>query len=50
MKLWELIVELEKLEQQGKRDYEVKVVFWSDEATVDKKNILVNDEDKTVYL
>jgi len=50
MKLWELIVELEKLEQEGKRDYEVKVMFWSDETSVNKDNIWANDNNEVIYL
>jgi hypothetical protein len=37
MKLWELIVELEKLEQQGKRDYNVQFDYVEfDEVYVDE--------------
>jgi len=50
MKLWELIVKLEELEQQGKRDYKVKVMFWSDEASINRDGIWTNDDDKTIYL
>jgi len=48
MKLYELIIELEKLEQQGKRDYEVKVVFWSNEAILE--DVLYNDTSKEIIL
>ena len=48
MKLEELIIELEKLEQQGKGYYEVKAMFWSDEASID--DIWTNDNAKTIYL
>jgi len=48
MKLWELIVELEKLEQEGKRDYQVRVSLFGDEANVIE--ILCFDEIKAIYL
>jgi len=48
MKLRDLIIELEKLEQQGKGDYEVKVVFWSNEAIL--KDVLYNDVSKEIIL
>jgi len=49
MKLYELIQKLEKLEQEGKRDYEVKVAVYNDEYAIDEK-INYDDHHKMVYL
>ena len=48
MKLRDLIIELEKLDLQGKGDYEVKVVFWSDEGILE--DVLYNDSSKEIIL
>jgi len=48
MKLRNLIIELEKLDLQGKGDYEVKVVFWSDEGILE--DVLYNDVSKEIIL
>ena len=48
VKIWGLIIELEKLEQQGKRDYDIRVSFFGDEADV--TDVLCFDEIKTIYL
>ena len=48
MKLRDLIIELEKLDLQGKGDYEVKIVFWSDEGILE--DVLYNDVSKEIIL
>jgi len=48
VKLRDLIIELEKLDLQGKGDYEVKVVFWSNEAIVE--DVLYSDASKEIIL
>ena len=48
MKLRDLIIELQKLDLQGKGDYEVKVVFWSDEGILE--DVLYNDASKEIIL
>ena len=48
MKLRDLIIELEKLDLQGKGDYEVKVVGGSDEGILE--DVLYNDSSKEIIL
>jgi len=49
MKLYKLIQALEKLEQEGKGDYEVKIAVYSDEYNIDE-NICCDDTDEIIYL
>lgn len=44
MKLWELIIELEKLEQQGKRDYNVQFDY------VDFEEVYTDEVIKAIIL
>ena len=50
MKLWELIIELEKLEQQGKRDYDIWITDGEVEKPICTEQVSFSDQYSEIML